>query len=267
MINTITSKSQIIPDVSNLKNGGFVVIWYILEQGENIFGQIFNSNGDKIGNEFQVNTTTLAVQRDPKITTLQNGKFVVTWFVSYYNIYAQIFNSDGTKHGVEFQVNTSMNNYQTFPSISKLFNDGFIITCSSNHIDLNIYLIYGQLFDNDGNKIGNEFQVNTDNIHTKGGSKVTLLPDNKFVVVWATLDQDGSDAGIYGQIFNKNGNKYGSEFQINTYTISYQEDPDVIGLKYNGFIVSWSSFDQDGDNYGIFAQIYNNDGTKNVIER
>ena len=33
----------------------------------------------KIGTEFLVNTTTTANQRDPNVTALTDGKFVVVW--------------------------------------------------------------------------------------------------------------------------------------------------------------------------------------------
>src|SRR3990172_6650267 len=66
----------------------------------------------------------------------------------------------------------------------------------------------------------------------------------------------------------------GSEFQVNTYTTGDQ--PYFGGQVINGpaiccdaagnFVVVWASFDQDGDNDGIFAQRYSNSGAPRGTE-
>lgn len=52
-----------------------------------------------------------------------------------------------------------------------------------------------------------------------------------------------------------------TEFQINTFTTNDQYDPSVTGLSDGGFVVTWSSFGQDGDNDGIFGQRYYGPGS------
>ncbi len=52
----------------------------------------------------------------------------------------------------------------------------------------------------------------------------------------------------------------GTDFQVNSYTVSYQLGP-AIAVAGNGrFVVAWSSYEQDGDNYGVFAKRYNSAG-------
>ncbi len=48
------------------------------------------------------------------------------------------------------------------------------------------------------------------------------------------------------------------EFQVNTYNIN--TDTDISALHLGGFVVSWSSWGQDGDGFGVFAQRYSNNG-------
>ena len=73
--------------VTLLAVGRFVVVWthdtgsyYVRDE---IVAQIFNPNGTKSGPEFIVNTEYLLEQTDPKIATLADGRFVVTWRDNY----------------------------------------------------------------------------------------------------------------------------------------------------------------------------------------
>ena len=45
-----------------------------------------------------------------------------------------------------------------------------------------------------------------------------------------------------------------SEFQVNAFTAGSQFGPSVTGLKDGGFVVTWTSHDQDGSDNGIFGQ-------------
>ena len=53
----------------------------------------------------------------------------------------------------------------------------------------------------------------------------------------------------------------GSEFQINTTTADRQENPSVAALSDGGFVVTWDSNNQDGDNEGVFGQRYDSTGS------
>ncbi|MGD9158402.1 MAG: hypothetical protein PVG39_08360, partial [Desulfobacteraceae bacterium] len=80
-----------------------------------------------------------------------------------------------------------------------------------------------------------------------------------------SFGQDGGSGGgicggIYGQLYDNSGNKYGSEFKVNTYTALEQDKPSVAALTGGGFVVTWQSEGQDGDLYGIYGQIYNGYG-------
>ena len=58
------------------------------------------------------------------------------------------------------------------------------------------------------------------------------------VVVWDSYWQDGSNRGVYGQRFDSNGSKAGSEFLINTYTDNDQYHSSVSSLADGGFVVT-----------------------------
>jgi len=273
-VNTYTTGSQDNPSITALNNGGFVVTWESSAQdgdGYGVYAQMYNADGTTQGSEFQVNTYTDSNQSHPSITALIDGGFVVTWDSyaqdgSGTGVYAQMYNADGTTQGNEFQVNTYTDSNQYISSITALNNGGFVVTWVSDGQDVGDGTyesgIYAQMYDADGTTQGSEFQVNT---YTSGGQSylsITTLNNGGFVVTWTsyTQDVDGS-SGVYAQMYDANGDTQGNEFQVSTYTAEYQGQPSVTALTDGGFVVTWKSDTQDGDEDGVFAQMYNADGT------
>jgi len=56
------------------------------------------------------------------------------------------------------------------------------------------------------------------------------------------------------------------ETQVNTYITGDQRFPQITTLSDGGWVITWRSFGQDGDGYGIYAQAYNADGTTQGAE-
>ena len=112
-------------------------------------------------------------------------------------------------------------------------------------------------------KVGSEFQVNTYTSGAQGDPAITNLSNGGFVITWTNeSSQDGSGYGVFGQIFDASGNTVGAEFQVNTYTSNNQRHPDISGLSDGGFVVTWHSRHQDGDDQGIFGQRFDASGNK-----
>ena len=84
-----------------------------------------------------------------------------------------------------------------------------------------------------------------------------------FVVVWQSEYQDGDDYGIFAQMFNEDGTKYGYEFQVNTVGAGIQESPRVAAFGDGSFIVTWEgNMGEDQEGRGIYAQRFNGIGDK-----
>ena len=85
LVNTVVDGDQTDPQVTTLDNGGFAVAWQDASQtggdmsGLAIRAQAFDSAGNAIGGEQQVNSTALGDQSDPHIAALTDGGFTVTW--------------------------------------------------------------------------------------------------------------------------------------------------------------------------------------------
>jgi len=266
--NEYAENEQENPDITALADGGFVVAWSSENQDGNssgIYAQRYDASGNTQGSEFQVNTYTSNGQKSPDITALADGGFVVTW-QSYYQdgsslgIYAQRYDASGNTQGSEFQVNTYTSNHQYNPSTTALADGGFVVTWMSYNQDGSDDGIYAQRYDASGNTQGSEFQVNTYTSSGQHSPSITALADGGFVVTWESYYQDGSNSSIYAQRYDASGNTLGSEFQVNTYTSSGQHSPSITALADGGFVVTWQSYNQDGDSSGIYAQRYDEDG-------
>jgi hypothetical protein len=84
-INTSGNEYQRAPVVRELGNGDLIVVWKDESEengdtdGASIKGQLLDANGNKIGGEFLINTTTAGNQLFPTIDVLPNSGFIVTW--------------------------------------------------------------------------------------------------------------------------------------------------------------------------------------------
>jgi Ca2+-binding RTX toxin-like protein len=123
--------------------------------------------------------------------------------------------------------------------------------------------VYGQQYAADGTTLGTEFRVNTATNYYEQQPSVTALSSGGFVVTWTSYGQDGSGYGVYGQRYAADGTTLGTEFRVNTATYSDQFDPSVTALSSGGFVVTWTSYDQDGSASGVYGQRYAADG--NVV--
>ena len=265
-VNTYTSDNQWYPSVTSLSDGGFVVTWNSLVRsngGYGIYAQHYDSNGNPVGSEFQVNTYNNSSQLYPSVTNLSDGGFVVTWSSSGQDgsgqgIYGQRYDRDKNPVGQEFQVNAYTQANQIYSSVTGLSDGGYVVTWTSNGQDGSGNGIYAQRYDGNGNPVGNEFQVNTYTSSQQENSSVASLSDGGFIVTWDSKYQDGSQTGIYAQRYDGNGNPVGNEFQVNTYTLNYQSHPSVAGLSNGGFIISWAS--NYGSGFKIYGQRYDSNG-------
>ena len=109
---------------------------------------------------------------------------------------------------------------------------------------------------------GAEFQVNSYTTGNQNTPDVTTLAGGGFVVTWQSKNQpeDNDDYGVFGQLYDATGKPLGDEFQVNTYTTSYQGDPSSAALHDGGFVITWTSNTQDGDSSGVYGQRYDSTG-------
>ena len=175
-VNDYTSGTQAEPEVAALEGGDFVVTWNSVQSPGNdddfssIQARAFDSLGQPLSNQFQVNTATLGRQSNPAVAGLADGSFAVVWLDRQGEladqdggIAMQRANAQGQLLGGILQVNTYTTGFQRFPDVTALDDGRFVVAWESDGSPENDSLgtsILGRAFDASGVPLGDDFQVN-----------------------------------------------------------------------------------------------------------
>lgn len=246
-------------------NGNFVVTWVSDFQdgsGHGVYAQRFNASGVPQGAEIQLSTFVANNQTAPTVAVSRStGEFIVTWTSATQDsgtagIYARRFNADGSPKGgsTEFRVNDVSTGNQQFSSVAMDSAGDYVITWASNND------IYAKVYNAAGTVVRSEFIVNATTAGIQSNGVVAMDASGNFVVVWTSTDGDG--LGVYAQRFNTLGQAVGGEILVNTYTALNQERPSVAMDDLGNFVVTWSSVNQDSEDFGVYGQRFNTSGAK-----
>ena len=252
LVNSVTAGSQSNARVSMDGSGNFVVVWRNGNNG-NVSGRRFDSLGNPLAAEFDLNTTTAGTQTLPDVDMLSTGEFVTVWASdgqdgSSFGIYGQRWDASGAKLGGEFQVNTSTVGSQSNPKIALDATGGFVVTWQDDTTDGSGLGVYAQVFDSAGTKVGAEIQVSETTALDQQTAEVARLPSGEFAVVWFSQNQDDDGtSGVYGRRFDATGNAMGGEFAIHETTAGVQRRPNVELNAAGQGVVSWISIDGQND--------------------
>ena len=116
-----------------------------------------------------------------------------------------------------------------------------------------------------GQTVSLEFQVNTYTTDDQKAPDVAKDALGNLIVVWESTGQDGDGQGIFGQRYDSSGVEMAGEFQVNSYTTGYQDQPSV-AIGSDSFLVVWRSQGQGGESGEIWAQLYDTGGTEMSTE-
>jgi len=214
--------------------------------------------------EIRVNTDTTGYRGLSSVAALEGGGWIVTWRSETQDagtngIYQQQYDAAGNAVGDETRVNATMAGTQTRQSVTGLEDGGWLVTWTSMDQDGAAGGIYQQRYDADGETVGSETRVNSFTTSDQDSPDVVALDDGGWLVTWMS-NQDGGGYGIYQQRYDDGGLADGSETRVNTFTTTDQFNSQVARLQDGGWLVTWTSYDQEGDSFGIFQQRYSNTG-------
>ena len=131
-------------------------------------------------------------------------------------IFAQRFDASGMRKGAEFRVDAAATSYQDFPSVAMDAAGNFVVTWETFGQDGRQTGVLGQRFDASGTRSGAEFRLDAP-ATDQDLPTVAVDAAGNFVVTW-DFGQDGSGAGICGQLFDASGMPRGAQFRVNTST-------------------------------------------------
>lgn len=256
-INTYTSGSQSWTSVASDGNG-YMVVWHGPKQsGEvKVYGQLFDNNLNPVGTEIELDNDDNYAQRYPCISS-DGSKYLIVWQVYngvYYEIRGQFLSQTGSFIGESFVINTNPVWTWIGGSIVKTDGNNFLCIWTMSNYTGNDREVVGQLISSCGEKIGNEFQINTYSVNNQSRDSIGF-DGNYYLIAWISWEQDGDQGGIYGQLIDRYGFPFGSEFQINSYTTGNQGGSSVSSTG-NGFFITWGGEGlTDNDGNGVYGKI------------
>jgi len=254
------------PEIAMDYEGNFVVTWAYLSQGSgdedtgyDVFGRMYDSNGNAKVSPFQVNVENADHQMNPSIAMDDAGNFVIAWDtgvltgIDNWDLHAQIYDKNGLPLR-RIKINTEPSDVMLNPSVAMDSEGNFVIAWSNMEgYDADIY---ARRYDKEGETIGSRFRVNTYTAGYQFTPSVAMDSEGNFIVTWKSDGQDGSGYGVFAQRYNSSGIKNGSEFQVNTFTTGDQSIPSAACDDSGDFVIAWASDEQDGDGAGIYARYY-----------
>jgi hypothetical protein len=260
-VNTHLPGQKADPAVAALPDGSAIIVWSSYGQDGSmfgVFGRHLSSTGVG-GKEFQVNQFTHYNQRNAAVAALPNGNFVVTWISeqerNLADVYARVYTDAGVALTDELPVNTG-----TFPcsspAVAPLSDGGFTVVWAQHDTNdvSNGWDVWGRAFSASGMPVASDFGINTYLIGDQYQPKIAAGPAGS-MVVWTSMGEDGSQEGVYGRFLAGGTQPTGSEFRVNTTTISKQMHPSVAWDGVGNFLVVWASFaGQTG--FDIYGQLY-----------
>jgi len=228
-IKTTTLDWQNTVAVTGLKNGGFVATWDSFNPSTldwDILAQRYDNNGNTLGVEFQISTTSINYQTYSSIAALENGGFVVTWESDQQDgfeqgVFRRIFDVSGVSLGAEFQVNTTTFSSQQNSAVVGLVDGRFIVTWDSYDAYYLDWDVFAQRYDADGNAFGanNNDTVNSNSWSNEiyGTDEANTLEGgitNDYIYTGDGIDfVYGNDGDDFIDAFTSNGSKtiYGGD--------------------------------------------------------
>lgn len=207
-VNSVAAGPQVDPSVAVLANGDLIVAWSdpSRELNQPVYGDIvsrrFTANGTPLGDDILVADGRLS-QFDPDIAVRPDGGYVVVWTdysgtrgdSSFFSIQAQAFDRSGDALGERVVVNTITAGFQINPTVAALDNGSYVVAWQDagllGRYDRNVK---GQVLDAVGNKLGEEFLVNTRTQGTQFLPDAVALQNGRVAIAWQDGDTSFSDA-------------------------------------------------------------------------
>ncbi len=271
------------PEVVALPDGGHLVVWSAKTSVDpnpfatGIFGQRYDADGARTGDEFLISTTELGRRHGPSVAVLDDGGFIVVWTGDdegdVDGVFGRQFDALGTAVGQEFRVN-QLSAYHNFaPSVGALVDGGFAVSWTVDSDKSAPYArVASRMYDgtidpatNEPNPIGDPFYMPFVHNETQGGYTETVagLLSGRFVTV-GTLHGGNpvNRADVVGGVYEADGTpeRYFAA-GIPSGTRGLQEAASVGALKYGGFVVVWRSYPPGGDEASVYGQRFTEGGS------
>ena len=254
------------PDIATDADGNTWIVWQSHGQDGHA-GAIVARRFDaefRGGSEILVNEQWRGHQTGPVVTTGPRGEALVVWSSievadEPQTLRARLFGDDGKPLGSEFAVRHNAKTNVRVPAAAFAPNGRFVIAYSVFNEANRPAGVYLQRFAADGKRLGEEILVSGSARNSQIEPVVAASRDG-YIVCWLDAESDGDDYGVLARRFDFSGSSLGDPFVVNTTRTGPQSAAAIALARDDRFAIAWSS--SDGNESGIFAQLFAADGTR-----
>jgi len=161
--NSTLGESEDHPAVTELADGGFLVVWSRPE----VHGRRFTDNGTAVGSDFQINTLTAGSEWEPDASLGPDGRVLVVWTDDEDGddgeIRGRFFNQNMAAQGADFRINTFSAGAQGHVRTAAYGPAGFFVvweSIGSSGDDNDDYSVQGRIVTGGDQFTGSQFQLN-----------------------------------------------------------------------------------------------------------
>jgi cyclophilin family peptidyl-prolyl cis-trans isomerase len=179
-------------------------------------------------------------------------------------VFARVYDTSGAALGAAFQVNDTREGAQHSAAVAVHTDGTFVVVWAGRGVG-DKQGIFFRRYSAAGAALGEETLVNT----TTGGKQVTptiaMSTDGSFAIAWSGVGA-GDASGVFLRRFSAAGVAAANEVRVNTTTTSDQAMPDIAFDASGNLVAAWASRNQDGSDWGIYAQRYDSAGVAQGTE-
>ncbi|TVQ08584.1 MAG: T9SS C-terminal target domain-containing protein [Bacteroidetes bacterium] len=204
------------------------------------YTRLINNDGTPFGNAFRVSTHNTLAANFLK-SAFDGEKYLVIWQqgapTQSSTIMGQFISPEGGTIGNNFAIRPESlgdNDSQIYPDI--LFDgENYLVVWDDNRSGSR--RVYGWFLDTDGEPSGDDFPI-SESATTDQYLVQAAFNGTYYMAAWADR-RDGSKNGVYGQIFNAQGEMMGENLGISVLAENEERSWPRIGSNGNQFLVAW----------------------------
>ncbi|MBB4866269.1 hypothetical protein HNP46_005174 [Pseudomonas nitritireducens] len=256
-------------DATLLDNGDIFVTW----QSNNIDGSGFGIEGVTIDadagfySEFLVNTNRENDQNRSTTCATPDGGFVVVWNSKYAGIsqpMGQVFDASGMPVGPEFNISAKLSDTTVAPDVVAFPDGTFMVSWHNWESGREVVHTqrFGYTHDDNGNingsvKVGPDLAISPANYGFNQNSKIVVLDDGGYVVMWQAAVTLGKQWDIVARQFDASGKVVGGDTIIGEIGVREKPSSDVsvTKLEDGNLAIAWGKY--PNANCDVVLTIYN----------
>lgn len=237
------------PSAASLPGGDFLLVWteesallraavffYDFDvHDRNIFAQHFDANAAPIGEAFQVNEASDALESHPEAISLGDGRIAVTW-ETRNAVFVRLVSADGVI-GPEIRVNQTRASETSRPTLAR--DPSGVVMLAWTGRDGSGTGVFARLFDRDLRPLTDELVVNGDRHSHQRRPSVAPSRTDGFLVAWMGRTGKPGEWRIFTQAVSADGQLIGVERLVSGDSADADNSATVVTSLDGRYLVLW----------------------------